>query len=56
MLELLSVSLQVISLSLVLAAVFILQVGLHYKDILAEAVCFALIYFSVMLHKNAPCR
>jgi hypothetical protein len=53
MLELLLVSLQVISVSFLLPAVFILQVGWQYEDILAEAVCSALIYFSVMLHKCA---
>ena len=56
MLELLSVSLQVISVSLLLPTVSILQGGSLYEDILAEAVCSAVVYFSVMPHKDAPCR
>jgi len=54
--KMLSVSLQMISVSLLLPAVSILEVGSHYKDILSEAVCSALVYFSVVLHKDAPCR
>jgi len=54
--QMLSVSLHLISLSLLLPAVSVLPVGAHYVDILSEAVVSTLVCFSVMLHKDSPCR